>query len=81
MSRMMSELVKIKKELGTLKNSESDDIKKARGFLKEYKALRHALGKPIRILSPEQIKIDLTNQEFLTLIQEMERCQKSSHLK
>lgn len=33
-----------------------------------------------RILSPEQIKNDLTNQEFLTLIQEMERCQKSSRL-
>jgi len=81
MNKIMSELVNLRKELERLKKIESDDIRNAREFLKKYKELRLALGKPIRILSPEQIKADLTNQEFINLIKEIEGCQKSTLLR
>lgn len=49
------------------------EVEDALTFLEEYKKIRKSLGKPIRILTKEQIFEDLTSQEFRSLIEEIKR--------
>ena len=44
----------------------------AKRLLEEYKRLRAMLGKPIRTLDPEQIRMDLTGEQFRSLLEEIE---------
>lgn len=54
----------------------SNKLKMPKGYeeaislLEEYKKIRISLGKPIRLMTREQIFEDLTGQEFQTLVEE-----------
>lgn len=59
--------------------SVSNRLKMPKGYdeaislLEEYKKIRRSLGKPIRLMTREQIYEDLTGQEFQTLLEETKR--------